>query len=136
MLQGWHVIDPNKPVRVFLNHKHGCYSIFQNGAVRASASQVRLADVEFRVRESGRQKMLDENRRTIHAFAVGRLVDHVHPSEARRLDLLDGRPVRYNPHEAGCFVDAETREPVASATAAHFDEAGATYQNEPVDLAA
>lgn len=130
------MIDMAKPVRVFLNHKHGCYSIFQNGAVRASASQVRLADVEFRVRESGRQKMLSENRRTIHAFAVGRLVDHVHPSEDRALEKLDGRRVRYNPHEAGHFTDAETGEPVTFAAAAHFGEDGATYQGDSLELAA
>ncbi len=131
------MIDPNKPVRVFLNHKHRCYSIFQNGAVRASARQVRLVDVEFRVRESGRQKMLRENRRTIHAFAVGRLVDHVHPTEhGRDLGALDGRMVRYNPREAGWFMDAQTREPVPCASLVQFDEGGATYVREPLDLAA
>ncbi len=131
------MIDPNKPVRVFLNHKHRCYSIFQNGAIRASARQVRLEDVEFRVRESGREKMLRENRRTIHAFAVGRLVDHVHPSDRERdLGGLAGRKVRYNPREAGCFMDVQTREPVSNATLAQFDEDGATYVPTSLGLAA
>ena len=131
------MIDPNKPVRVFLNHKHRCYSIFQNGAVRASARQVRLTDVEFRVRESGRQRMLRENRRTIHAFAVGRLIDHVHPSEHERaLGDLGGRRLRYAPQEAGWFMDAQTREPVASASVAQFDEDGASYVEASVELAA
>lgn len=69
------MIDQNKPVRVFENLKHGCYSIMQNGMFRASARQVRLTDVEFRVRESGRLRMVRERRRNVHTFAVGRLCD-------------------------------------------------------------
>ena len=131
------MIDPSKPVRVFMNHKHQCYSIFQNGAVRASARQVRLQDVELRVRESGRQKMLRENRRTIHAFAVGRLIDHIHPSDhGRDLGALDGRRLRYSPREAGWFMDAQSREPVASASLVQFGEDGVTYVREPLELAA
>ena len=63
------MIDHSKPVRVFRNWKHDCYSIMQDGRLRASAKQVRLANVEFQVRESGRQRMLVENRRNVHAFA-------------------------------------------------------------------
>jgi hypothetical protein len=129
-------IDQTKPVRVFKNPKQGCYSIFQNGAVRASARAVRLGDVEFRVREFGRQKMLREQRRTIHAFAVGYLLDHVHPDEGRDLGAMVGRGVRYNPHEAGWFMDTETREPVTCAALVQFDDDGVTYRFEPLDLLA
>ena len=53
---------------------------------------LRPRDVEFRVRESGRQRMLKEKSRNVHAFAVGRLIDYVHADdtplgadEARRI---------------------------------------------------
>lgn len=122
------MIDQDKPVRVFKNWKHGCYSIMQNGIVRASARQVRLTDVEFRVRESGRQRMVREQRRNIHAFAVGRLCDYVHPSETRALEDLGGRGVFYNPYQFDSFVDRETEAPVTAASIAQFDERGVIYK--------
>ena len=83
------MIDYDKPVRVFKNLTHGCYSILQNGKLKASARQVLLRDVEFKVRESGRQRMIREQRRNVHAFAVGHLVDYVHPNEGGTEKLAD-----------------------------------------------
>ena len=126
----------NSPVRVFKNPKHGCYSIMQRGIVRASARQVRLADVEFRVREAGRLRMLRERRKNVHAFAIGRLVDFVHPDETRCIEPMPGRAV-YDPYRFDSFVDRDTRAPVLTAKAVHFDEHGVTYAADaPLDAAA
>ncbi|MGI9333387.1 MAG: hypothetical protein ACR2RL_09555 [Gammaproteobacteria bacterium] len=124
------MIDHQKPVRVFKNWKHGCYNIMQEGCIKASASQVRLVDVEFRVRESGRQRMLIGNKRNVHAFAVGRLCDYVHPEDGRRLEPVRGRGVHYNPRIHTSFVDRENDSPVTRASVAHFDEAGVIYLDE------
>ena len=121
------MIDYGAPVRVFKNLKHGCYSIMQNGAVRASARQVRLHDVEFRIRESGRQRMLREQRRNVHAFVVGMLVDFVHPDEDRELGELSGRVAGYFPYEFPTFVDRATHTPVRFAAMVQLDERGVTY---------
>lgn len=114
-------------MRVFKNLKHGCYSIMQRGTVRASARRVRLADVEFRVGEKGRQRMIRERRRNVHAFAVGRLVDWVHPDDSRDIAPLEGRGAIYDPYRFASFVDAETGAPVTSVSAAYFDEDGVVY---------
>lgn len=121
------MIDLNKPVRVFRNWKHDCYSIMQDGRLKASARQVRLSDVEFRVRESGRQRMLRNQRKNVHAYAIGRLLDFVHPDDLRSLEGMSGRGIFYNPYEFTSFVDGETRAPVTFARAAHFDERGVVY---------
>lgn len=121
------MIDKDQPVRVFKNLKHGCYSIMQRGVVRASARVVRLSDVEFRVGEKGRQRMIRERRRNVHAFAVGRLVDYVHPDDSRDIAPLEGRGAFYDPYRFGSFVDAETQAPVTSVSVAHFDEDGVVY---------
>lgn len=120
------MIDPDRPVRVFRNLKHGGYSIMQAGRLMASARQVRLADVEFRVRESGRRRMLGEGRRTLHAFAVGRLTDWVHADEARDLGAVTGRGVIYDPHRFDAFVDRHTEQPVTAANIVQLDERGVT----------
>ena len=131
------MIDRNAPVRVFKNLKHGCYSIMQGGVIKASARQVRLADVEFRVREAGRRRMLRERRKNEHAFAVGRLVDFVHPDEPRDIEPMPGRAVVYDPYRFESFVDRETRLPVTAASAARFDEHGVVYTlGDPLDVAA
>ncbi len=121
------MIDPLKPVRVFKNWKLGCYSIMQDGRLKASARQVRLADVEFRVRESGRRRMLEQGRRNVHAYAIGRLVDFVHPGEMRELDRMIGRGTFYDPYRFSAFVDSETNAPVVYVGAAQFDEGGVIY---------
>jgi len=121
------VINRNLPVRVFKNLKVGCYSIMQKGVIRASAKQVRLADVTFRVREAGRQRMLREQRRNVHAFAVGHLLDYVHPSDARELESMPGHGVYYNPHETGAFLDCESHTPVTTAGRVQFNEHGVVY---------
>lgn len=121
------MIDLDKPVRVFKNWKHGCYTIMQGGTVKASARQVRLTDVEFRVRESGRQRSLREQKRNVHAFAVGTLLDFVHPDEGRSLGDVDGRDVFYLPSKHTSFVDRETAAPVTRAGMVQFDESGAVY---------
>ncbi len=129
------MIDQQRPVRVFKNWKLGCYSIMQDGRLKASARQVRLADVEFRVRESGRRRMLEKGVRTVHAYAVGRLVDFVHPDETRDLDRMRGRGAFYDPRRYPAFLDSETKVPVIRAPAALFDERGVTYtgsDNEPL----
>jgi hypothetical protein len=104
----------------------------QDGRVCASASQIRLAGVEFLVRQSGRQRMLRGLPKNVHAYAIGHLVDYVHPQDSRRLEALDGRGVFYNPYRFASFVDSDTHAPVAAAELVHFDEQGAVYT--PVEL--
>lgn len=121
------MIDPDRPVRVFRNWKHHCYSIMQGGVVRASARQVLLADVQFVVRESGRQRMIAEQRKNVHAYAVGRLVDHVHPHDTRDLQRLDGRPLTYDAYRDASFVDADDGSAVWQADSVLLHERGVTY---------
>jgi hypothetical protein len=122
------VIDPDKPVRVIRNWKRDCYTILQNGRFKASAKQVRLADVEFRVRGSGRDRMLRERKRNVHAYAIGRLIDYTHPDEDRVIRRIRGRAVAYNPYRTAAFVDVETDTPVNAARVVHFQENGVFYR--------
>jgi hypothetical protein len=127
---GWRssgMLDWERPVRVFKSLKHGCYSIVQDGRLRASAREVRLREVEFRVREAGRQRMLRDGRRNLHAFAVGRLLDFVHPDETRTLGEMSGRPIHYDPYRFAHFIDLETLEPVKGADLVQLDERGVIY---------
>lgn len=128
------MINHDRPVRVFKNLKHGCYSILQAGRLVASAREVRLVDVEFRVREAGRVRMLREGRIIVHAFAVGRLIDYVHPDEARGLEALSSRAVHYDPRRFETFVDRLTQAPVHAARLVHLDERGVVYSDAEPEI--
>ena len=118
----------NEPrVRVFRNHKLGGYTILNATRVVASARQVRLANVEFLVRESGRQRMIARGRRNIHAYAVGDLIDFVRALDVVDLAPITGRRAVYDPLHAPHFFDGETKAPLAGAAHVQLDQAGVGY---------
>jgi len=108
----------------------------QDGVLHASARQVRLADVEFLVRESGRQRMLRDKKKNIHAYAVGHLVDWVHPEDSRDLTVVDGRRVFYDAYRFATFVDIDSHAPVLASSDVRLDESGVTYLPEAMPEAA
>ena len=120
------VLDPNRPVRVFKNWKLGCWNIMQDGLLRASARQVRLEQVRFVVRESGRQRALREGRRNVHAYAVGLLRGQVHADDADDLAAIEGREVVYDARHFASFVERDSGSAVIGAEVARFDEHGLT----------
>lgn len=63
---------------VYKNLHNGKYSIQARegklyGKVIAHADRVHLSDVQFVVRENGRQKVIQERKKNVHAFVVGKL---------------------------------------------------------------
>lgn len=123
------MIDHDHRVHVFRNWKQNCYSIMQHGVVVASARQVRLGDVEFRVRETGRERMLQRQKKNLHAYAIGRLLDFVHPTQDRDLESVEGRSVFYDPYRFAYFADRETQALVPGADIVQLDERGVIYKD-------
>lgn len=119
--------DNSSRVRVFRNHKLGGYTILNGTRVIASAHQVRLADVEFLVRESGRLRMIARGRRNIHAYAIGHLVDFVRAGDVVDLAPIAGRRATYNPLSSPNFCDDETHVPLAGAALVQLDQGGIVY---------
>jgi hypothetical protein len=69
-------LNPRKPVLVYRNLSHGrkskpLYSVMQNGRVVRRTHAIMLRNVQFLVRESGRQRVLQQGRKNVHAFARG-----------------------------------------------------------------
>lgn len=102
-------------VMVYYNlHKH-TFSIQKSGIVFFHADFVKLKDVEFRVRKGGRQKVNLENRKNVHAFVIGTLLDFcIYPCENLPGEP-DGYAVTYNPYKHDSFVIKDSEEPVFSA---------------------
>ena len=97
-------------VSVYWNLHKGLWSVLaqegpDKGRVVARLPRVTLRDVTSTVRQGGRQKVLREGRKNVHAFINGRLVaDHGR--------LKGGEQITYNPYKYSSFVyrDDPSRE--------------------------
>lgn len=79
------------------------------------ADALELVDVEFKVSEAGRQRVIEQRRKNVHAFVVGRLAVAV-PATPNRLT--------YNPYRAGTFVSTADGSAVTSAPYARLTNDG------------
>lgn len=81
------------------------------GKVLEHRAELVLADVTFIVRETGRQRVLRQHCREVHAWALGTLV----------ADQPAGQPVEitYNPYRAGHFA-TRAGERIEYCAAVHF----------------
>ena len=102
--------EPNAKVFVYFNlHKHvwsvKALSGAHKGKVVAHTETLVLQDVEPRVSEAGRQRVIQEKRKNVHAGLVGRLVSFADGQ------LPASRAISYNPYKMASFYykDDESR---------------------------
>lgn len=101
-------------VLVYRNLHNGLFSVKEKGKVIAHVPAIKLADAEFHVGESGRQRVLRDKAKNVHAYVIGRVV---HDEEGPH---TSGTPITYNPymhapHEKGSFVRVGDRSRITSA---------------------
>jgi hypothetical protein len=101
-----------KKVMVYYNlHKH-TFSVTYKGRLISHSDYVKLTDVEFRVRQGGREKVVKEKRKNVHSFVIGTLVDYCRypcnnlPSEP------NNNIVTYDPYKYNSYVMKDTKEPI------------------------
>jgi len=117
-------------VFAYFNLHHKCWSLratsgSERGRVVAHADTVTLSDCEFRVSEAGRQRVIQEGRKNVHAGCVGQLDGFMGTptdagvraglsgSQGVGHDALQGlEGVTYNPYRAGEFIVRSTGEPI------------------------
>lgn len=90
----------------------------QNGLVVAHANRIYLRDVQFVVHEKGRQKVIAERKKNVHAFVIGTLCTAAdirgvtgHLSD----DSLNYAVAYYNPYKCERFIDKDTSIPLDKA---------------------
>jgi hypothetical protein len=94
--------------KVYYNLHKKCLSIMLRGKVLEHSTEFFLKDVEFRVSQAGRSRVLKEKRKNVHAFVCGT------PDEGWPVDQVE-RKVTYNPYKYNSFVYSDTFEPVYKA---------------------
>ena len=101
-------------VFIYFNLHKRCYSVKalsgpQKGRVVAHASSVVLLDASFKVSEAGRQRVLREKRKNVHAGVCGTWHSaHIGP-------CAEGVKVIYNPYKYTSFVEKGTEQPIYNA---------------------
>lgn len=115
------LLDPLLPVEVYRNLSFPdgvTYSIRQNGLVIGHTREITLLDATFEVHEAGRQRVLRERRKNVHAWVKGMMVSTKPQPESS----LDTR-VTYNPYKMANFQDADG-DPVVNARLVHLNKHG------------
>ena len=94
--------------KVYYNLHKKCLSIMLRGKVLEHSTEFFLKDVEFKVSQAGRSRVLKEQRKNVHAFVCGT------PDDGWPIDQNE-RKVTYNPYKYNSFVYSDTFEPVYKA---------------------
>ena len=101
-------------VEVYFNLHKKTFSVrsCRTGRVIHHTDKVHIANPEFVVRKAGRERVLREGKKNVHAFVRGD-VTFFNLMYRPTLDTLT-----YNPYKYASFVDKQTEEPVYKASRA------------------
>jgi len=102
--------DINLKVKVYFNLHRKLFSVvnIKTGKVIDHSYGLSLNDPEFRVQEGGRQRVLRERRKNVHAYIVGHLdLAYNIPREALE--------TTYNPYKYNSFVLKYNEQPLKKA---------------------
>jgi hypothetical protein len=97
-------IQFGQEVFVYFNLHKKCFSVkdAKTGLVIAHTDKIELEEVTFKVSEAGRQRVLREKRKNVHAGVKGKYVGC-----PRVLDFKEPQAT-YNPYKYDSFVDKTT----------------------------
>ena len=111
-------IDTSRKVFVYKNLHKDCWSVKQDGLVKAHTHDLEMWDCAFQVNAKGRAKVLEEKRKNVHAGIKGYL-DDFHGVD---FDVIFVTAVTYNPYKYDSFVDKTTEEPIYSSQFAKLSQ--------------
>ena len=100
-------------VDCYWNFRKKQWSILHKGKLLKHLSYVRLDNVQFIVRPGGRARVLRDNRKNVHAYARGKLMNGEALGTGEILSWnTTVTSIRYNPYENETFVTVHDNTPV------------------------
>ena len=111
---------PKGRVQVYYNLHKKCLSVRHKGKVIEHAQEVTLTDARFHVQQAGRERVLKQKRKNVHAYISGKLKETFWFTQAPKYTWTAKQRVTYNPYKYKNFVNKETLEPVTSAEVVHI----------------
>ena len=131
-----HALPPSqikgRRVFVYKNLHEDCWSVKdrKTGHVIAHADRVELSEVELKVSQAGRRKVLEEQRKNVHAGVVGTVEKIQLRAIPSKTFVYKGevqekvQPITYNPYKYESFVTKGDEQPVLQADAAVLEPDG------------
>jgi hypothetical protein len=106
-------------VYVYFNLHRKCFSIKalegpKKGRVVAHRDKVLLYGGTFKVSEAGRQRVLRERKKNVHAGVVGEWVGSVDDELTIERIVYNGTPITYNPYKYNTFVHLYGEHPIST----------------------
>jgi hypothetical protein len=92
-------IEQGQKVKVYFNLHKMVFSVqdYKTGLVIGHTPVINLKDVTFKVSEAGRQRVIREKRKNVHAFVIGYYVNDQEGTESDK--------ATYNPYKYNSFVN-------------------------------
>lgn len=117
-------------VDVYKNLHNGLMSVRgTNGRVLTHEPTVLIRNPQFVVQPAGRERVLREQRKNVHAFVRGELVGFsLINTQMVGFDPEGLHKVSYNPYKAAHFYDKDTDAPVYEAAEALVTTEGVWYR--------
>lgn len=103
----------NMFVKVYFNFRSKLFSIQYKGRVVGHVNRIMLKNAKFKVSEAGRQRVLKEKRKNVHAFVCGEITIFNKPKKYRC--------VTYNPYLHKTFVYKSNLTPIRKASLVWLD---------------
>ncbi|WP_442638032.1 hypothetical protein [Rossellomorea marisflavi] len=110
-------LDSSKKVRLYRNLNNGKISIKQGSLVVGHTDMAMLQDAQFLVFENGRQRVLKEKQKNVHAYIEGYWSDAILCEQ--------GRKVWYNPYKTDHFMSQDDNTPCIVASYVKVESSGA-----------
>ena len=99
-------------VEVYYNLHKNVFSIRHKGRVIKHSDKVVIENAEYVVRKSGRERVLKEGKKNVHAFVRGNWIDG-HDGLIQH-EIVGGSmsSITYNPYKYDSFVYKDNEEPI------------------------
>ena len=108
-------------VEVYRNLHKNCWSIrdTKTGRVIEHTDSVHIKNAKLVVRKSGREKVLREKRKNVHAFVRGTI---------ESCSSWHTEQIAYNPYKYDSFVLVESKEPIFNAEHVYLNDKGEVWK--------
>lgn len=112
-------------VKIYFNLHTQLFSIKDcgTGLVVAHGNGIMVEDIEFRVHQAGRERVLREKKKNVHAFVIGKYVGTA-PEEVMSIPMRDAY---YNPYKQDSFTDSKTDRKLSKAAIGYLNNKKVKY---------
>lgn len=108
-----YALDYSRTVHVYRNLHKDCWSIKQGGLVKAHTDEVLLNEPKFVVLSKGRQKVIKQRRKIVHAWLSG--IMHENPFSVHEGETKTWHMITYDPYKYKSFVAKADLQPITKA---------------------